>query len=42
MTKHMHRRIQPQDAGTGRYVTIPYAERHPRTTVWITPKRTRH
>lgn len=29
---------QPHDAGTGRFVTEDYANKHPKTTVFVTPK----
>ncbi len=30
---------QPQDAGTGRFVTKEYAEKHPKTTFTEAPKK---
>lgn len=30
---------QPQDAGTGKYVTKEYAEKHPKTTFTEKPKK---
>lgn len=32
---------QPQSAITGQYVTQAYADKHPKTTVTITPKPTK-
>ncbi|RYQ68733.1 hypothetical protein [Bifidobacterium pseudolongum] len=30
---------QPHSAVTGRYVSHTYADRHPKTTVYVTPKK---
>lgn len=32
-------RIQPQDAGTGRFVTDNYAKSHPKTTFYDHPQK---
>jgi hypothetical protein len=38
MSKSTGSKPQPHDAGTGRFVTKPYADRHPKTTVFVKPK----